>query len=213
MAVPRMAANQGEMLRAVQLYQVERMRSTHASMIATPTQRPLCEFFLADLYGPREIGSSRAAALRSLVDMLKPILPRWIHDGSIGLIELHALSERVDDRLARMLRSRGRSTSFSTEEFESAYRACDDYDDRMMQIALFAGSTRFGHRLAWDPSIARLFRLAHGLRGLPRLEALLAMLERGFRAFRRAQDIAPFIEAMRMGETSYLSGVYARHRS
>ena len=189
------------------------MRSTHALLFASPTHGPLCEFFLADLYGPREIGSSRAAALHALVDVLRPILPGWIHDGGIGLIDLHSLSEQLDDRLARMLLFRGGSLGFSTEEFESAYLACDDYEDRLRQIALSAASTRFGHRLARDPSIGRLVRLARGLRGLKRLEALLAMLERGFRAFRQANDIAPFVEAMRVGESAYVNGLYARRRS
>jgi len=209
----RRAVNRGELVRAIQIYQVARMRSTHEVLFGSPRYQPLCEFFLADLYGPREIGSSRAAAVHSLVDMLKPILPGWIHDGGLGLIELHSLSEQLDDRLARTLLSHGGSVGFSKAEFEPAYLACDDYEDRLRQIALSAASTRFGHRLARDPSIVRLVRLARGLRGLQRLESLLAMLERGFRAFRQADDIDTFVEAMRVGETSYVNHVYARRRS
>ena len=210
-AVPGVASvNRADMLRAVQHYQIARMRSTHEALFQSPNYRPLCEFFLEDLYGPREIGSSRAGALHALVAALRPVLPSWIHDGSLGLIDLHSLSERLDERLARLLVSRGAPSPLSTADFESAYFGCDDHEERLQQIALSAASTRFGHALATHPSSGRLLGGVRRLRGLPRLEPLLAMLERGSRGFGLAHDIEPFVEAMRVGETEYLNGVYGR---
>jgi len=200
------------MLRAVQLYQVARMRVTHEALFRTPHYRPLCEFFLTDLYGPRDRGASRASALVTLLDVLRPVLPRWIHEGSVGLIELHALSERLDDRLARELVAGGAALLFSVDEFESAYVRCDDYEDRVRQIALSEASTRFGHTLAQHGSVGRLLAIIHGIPSFWRVESLLSMLERGHRAFRGAGAIGPFVEAMRVGETAYLNGVYARKR-
>lgn len=204
--------NRGDMLRAVQRYQVARMRLTHEALFRSPSYQPLCEFFLTDLYGPREIGASRAAALHSLVEAMRLLVPRWIYDGSVGLIELHSLSERLDDRLARVLVSRGVATDLTVAAFESAYFGCDDREDRVRQIALSAEATRFGQALAGHDSVARLLWAAHRLPGLPRLDALLAMFDRGLHAFRLAHDIHPFIESMRAGETRYLDGVYARQR-
>ena len=204
--------SRAEMLRAVQNYQIARMRSTHEALFRSPAYRPLCEFFLEDLYGPREIGTSRAGALHSLVAALRPVLPAWIHDGALGLIDLHSLSERLDERLARVLLSRGAPSPLETADFESAYVGCDDREERLQQIALSAAATRFGHALATHPSSARLLDGARRLRGLPRLEPLLAMLERGSRGFFLAHAIDPFVEAMRAGETAYLNGVYERAR-
>jgi len=204
--------NRGELVRAVQRYQVARMRRTHEALFQSPCYRPLCEFFITDLYSPREIGHSRAATLHSVADVLGSVVPRWVHDGTIGLIDLHALSERLDDRVARVLVSRGVSGELGAQVFESAYLACDDYEDRLRQIELSESSTRFGHRLARHPSVGRLMALAHRLHGLPRLHALLAMLERGFEAFRQADDIDTFVAAMRRGETGYLNDVSARQR-
>lgn len=204
--------NRGEILRAVQLYQIARMRVTHAELLRSSVHGPLCEFFLRDLYGPHEAGASRAAALHSLAEVLRRLLPGWIYDGATSLIELHALSERLDDRLARMLVSLGASRGFSAAEFEAAYFACDDYADRARQIALSAASTTFGLALSRHRSVDRLLGAAHGLRGLPRIAPLLAMLERGQRAFRGAGDIGPVIADMRAGETAYLDGIYAKLR-
>jgi hypothetical protein len=205
--------SRGDMLRAVQEYQIARMRSTHEALFQSPVYRSLCEFFLADLYGPREVGSSRGAALHSLLTALRPMLPGWIYEGSLGLIDLHSLSEQLDDRLVRLLVSRGAPIPLSTADFEAAYVGCDDYEDRLRQITLSAAATRFGHALAGHPSAARLLGGVRRLRGLPRLNPLVAMLERGSRGFRQALDIDPFVEAMRAGETGYLNGVYARQRA
>jgi hypothetical protein len=204
--------SRGDMLRAVQQYQIARMRSTHESLFASAVYGPLCEFFVADLYGPQEADSSRHAALHSLVAALRPVLPVWIYEGSLGLIDLHSLSERLDDRLARLLVSRGARIPLSSEDFESAYLDCEDYEDRLQQIELSAASTRFGHALASHPSAVRLLAGARRLRGLPRLDPLLAMLERGSRGFRHVPDIDPFVEAMRSGETAYVNTVYSKRR-
>jgi hypothetical protein len=200
------------MLRAVQQYQIARMRSTHEALFRSPVYGPLCEFFVDDLYGPREAGFSRGVALHSLVVSLRKVLPGWIYEGALGLIDLHSLSEQLDDRLARLLLSRGTPLPLSTADFESAYVGCDDYDERLRQIALSEASTRFGHALASHPSADRLLAGARRLRGLPRLDPLLAMLERGSRGFRQAIDIEPFVAAMRAGETGYVNGVYSRKR-
>ena len=205
-------ANRGDTLRAVQQYQIARMRSTHAALFQAPVYRPLCEFFLEDLYGPREAGSSHGAALHSLLTAMRPVLPSWIHEGALGLIDLHTHSERLDDRLARLLVSREAAVPLSTSDFESAYIGCDDYEERLQQIALSAAATRFGHALARQPSAVRLLGGARRLRGLPRLEPLVAMLERGSRGFQLALDIDAFVETMRAGETAYLDGLYARQR-
>jgi len=207
-------ADRSEMVRAIQLYQIARMRVTHEALFRSPSYAPLCEFFVADLYGPRQGDTgSRATALHSLVDILRPALPRWVYDGAIGLIELHSLSEQLDDRLARALVGCGVSAPLAPEAFEAAYLRCDDYPDRLRQIDLSETCTSFGHALSTHRSIGRLLAAARALRGVKRLDAVTAMLERGYRAFRGVAEIAPFNAAMRAGETAYLDGIYARGRA
>lgn len=186
------------------------MRETHGEMLRSPVYGPLCEFFLSDVYGPHEVGAARVDALQSLARILGRLLPRWVYDGASRLVEMHALSDRLDDRLARALLSRGACPAFSAAEFESAYHACDDYDERARQIDLAEASTAFAFALSRHRSVDRLLAVARRFRSLPRLGPLLAIIERGHRAFRGAGDIRPLIHDMRVGETAYLDGIYAR---
>jgi hypothetical protein len=209
---PKSVVDRRQLLRAIQLFQVARMRVTHEALFRTPGYGALCEFFLGDLYGPWEAGASRAVPLNALAAALRPLLPAWIHDGAVGLIELHALSEQLDDRLARTLASRGCSARFSAQEFEAAYVRCDDYADRVRQIALSEAGTSFGFALSRHRSVGRLLGAARRVRGPARVDSLLAILERGHHAFSRVGEIGPFVAAMRAGETAYLDGIYSKAR-
>ena len=204
------AAHQ-EMLRAVERFQVGRMRTTHAALFLSPRYRPLCEFLLVDLYGHHEF-RTRAGTFYALGHVLRPILGRALYEGCLRLIELQALSERLDDHLVRELMARGATPSFTEEEFEVAYRRCDDYAERRRQIDLSTVCTKFVHALALRPAATRLLAIARRVHGLHRLDTLLAMLERGHRAFSGAGEIGPFIEDMRSGEAAYLDGIYAKRR-
>jgi hypothetical protein len=204
--------DRSEMLRAIQRYQVARMRATHEALFRSPVYGPLCEFFVADLYGPREVGLAREATLRSLGRVLKPVLPAWIFDGAIGLIDLQSLSAQLDDRLARTLFSAGCSSHFSSEEFEAAYFRCDDYADRTHQIALSESCTSFAFELSRQRSTGLLLSTARRLQRHASVDSLIAVLERGHRAFGHVGEIGPFLAAMRVGETTYLDGIYKKMR-
>ena len=56
------------MKRAIQAYQVRRMRATHDGLFRSPEYRPLCEFFLEDLYGPRDFSRRTAFDDACIVD-------------------------------------------------------------------------------------------------------------------------------------------------
>jgi hypothetical protein len=200
------------MRRAIQQYQVARMRATHEALFRSPVYGPLCEFFVADLYGPREVGLAREATLRSLGRLLKPVLPAWIFDGAVGLIDLQSLSARLDDRLARTLLSAGGSIRFSSEAFEAAYYRCDDYADRARQIGLSEACTRFAFELSRHQSVGRLLSTARRLQRHSSVDSLMAVLERGHHAFSRVDEIGPLLAGMRAGETAYLDGIYKKMR-
>jgi hypothetical protein len=201
------------MRKALQAFQIARMRKTHAEMLLSPVYGPLCEFFLNDLYGSPHVGVAGVEVFSSLAKVLRGILPGWMYEGAINVVALHDLSAALDDRLARVLTERGITLEFSPAEFEAAYFACDDYADRLRQIALAETATAFAFTLSRHKSVGRLLSLARQFRGLPRVASLLGVLERGHRAFKGAETIAPLLADLREGETKYLDRIYAAFRA
>lgn len=200
------------MLEAIQRYQVARMRATHEALFRSPLYGPLCEFFVVDLYGPREAGLARQASLESFVARLRSLVPAWISDGALGLVELQSLSAQLDDRLARALLSAGCSIRFSSEEFEEAYFRCDDYADRIRQIALSEACASYAFALSRHRSVGVLLGAARKLHRHASVDSLIAILERGHSALVGMDEIGPFLAAMRAGETAYLDGIYKKMR-
>lgn len=200
------SASRADLRAAVERYQSDRMRRTHAGLLAHPVYRPLCEFFLEDLYGIRDFGA-RAETFASLAHVLRPVLGRRIFEGAQDLIELQALSARLDERLARGLEALGATLPLSRPDFEAAFRQCDDRAERLRQIDLSERCTGLVHELSRHRSTPRLLSLARHLGSLRRFRALLATLERGYRALRGVEDIRPFVRAMRDGEVGYLDAV------
>ena len=200
------------MLRAIQRYQVARMRATHEALFRSPVYGRLCEFFVADLYGPRERSLAWQASLESFVARLKSLVPAWISDGALGLVELQSLSAQLDDRLARALFTAGCSIHFSSEEFEAAYFRCDDHADRVRQIALSEACASYAFALSRHRSVGFLLGAARKLHRHASVDSLIAILERGHGALVGVGEIDPFLAAMRAGETAYLDGIYAKMR-
>ena len=204
--------DRGEMLRAIQRYQVARMRATHEALFRSPVHGRLCEFFVADLYGPRERSLAWQASLESFVARLKSLVPAWISDGALGLVELQSLSAQLDDRLARALFTAGCSIHFSSEEFEAAYFRCDDHADRVRQIALSEACASYAFALSRHRSVGFLLGAARKLHRHASVDSLIAILERGHDALVGVGEIDSFLAAMRAGETAYLDGIYAKMR-
>ena len=69
-------------------------------------------------------------------------------------------------------------------------------------------SAIFVHDLSRRRSVKRLFRAARKLQGLRRLHSTLAVLDRGYIAFREIDEIRPFVRSMRQGEAEYMERVF-----
>ncbi len=200
-------APEGEMVRAVQRFQVKRMQGTHAALFRSPRYGPLCAFFVQDLYGPRDV-APRTATFHSVSHLLRPILGQRLFLGAQRLVELQRLSDGLDGELARRLVEQGASTGFAAADFETAFRLCDNHPDRQRQLELSIRSTIFVHDLSRRRSVKHLFRAARKLKGMRRLHSTLAVLDRGYVAFRKIDEIRPFTRSMRQGEVEYMERVF-----
>jgi hypothetical protein len=195
-------------LRAVRRYQVARVLATHAAARREPACAGLFDFVLIEVYASADVNAVRASALGRILGALEPFLPVLVRDAARSALDLYALSEQLDDRLARALVLRGSTPAFSAAEYEAAYADCDDRADRMRQIDLFEEAMM--RALRAGPPDRRA--LAGVPVDLPQVHRLLALAERGFRALEAVGDIGPLLQAVRRGEAAYADGVYARER-
>ena len=118
-------------------WQAARFVRTYADLMASDRYRPAAEFFLSDLYGPKDF-SERDEELERFLPAITRILPASaIHTLAVG-VELDLLSESLDSAMVQSLVAAGLNADadISEADYAKAYRSCGDRPGREAQIAL-----------------------------------------------------------------------------
>ena len=199
-------SRQGQPPRLAELkrWQSERLTRTYADMASQPRYRAAISFFIEDLYGPKDF-SARDREMLRIVPVMTRILPRSAVETAALAIELEALSEDLDQRLAAALGT----AALNEAAYANAYRESSSRAQRIRQIELIGA---VGHRLdalVKKPLVARTLRLMRRPAHVAGLGDLQDFLERGFEAFRAMDGADEFLELIRNREERILSRLFS----
>lgn len=205
----RLADSERRYLRTrLQTLQSRRLRETHQDLAQNPRYAALAEFFFEDIYGPQEF-YERDARFRQLYSKLVAIVGPRPLELMREAIELVELTEVLDDYLLDVLVLHGRAYALTLENYEWAYRVCDNYQARVEQIERTGATLRAVSELGRLPLIdlqLNALRLpARRLGWQPTLDFLV----RGRKALRRAGNIEPFIATIETREMARLARIFA----
>jgi hypothetical protein len=179
----------------VRAWQADRLARTYPDLLASPRYGPAAAFFLSDLYGPKDF-SARDEALARIIPTLTRMLPAAALE-TIGLaVELDALSEALDQRVAAALRRRqpgAHALELSEAAYAAAYRAAGSIAERERQIWLVGQIGAALDKLARKPLIAGALRVMEAPARAAGLGALHDFLARGFAAFRGMRGADEFL--------------------
>lgn len=184
-------------------WQSRRLAESYADFAAQPRYRAATRFFLDDLYGPKDFSRRDDAMLRILPSMSR-ILPKSAVETASLAIELEALSEALDQRVAAALPA----GPITDESYAAANREACPREDRERQVDLIVA---VGHRLdalVRKPLVLGTLQLMRQPARAAGLSDLQDFLERGFRAFRAMHGADEFLDALRSRETAILDEIY-----
>ena len=190
-------------------FQSQRLAQTHADLLASPRFGPAAQFFLTDVYGPRDF-SQRDADMQRFYDGVRKVLPERAVAVLADVVNLSALTNELDDRLIHTLVDElGVTDAITLEQYAAAYRLCDNYDERRHQLQLIEEIGRGIDRMIKIPFIAIALRLAHAPAVLAGWGELQEYLERGFSAFKHMKGADDFLKAIIGRETRILDAIFA----
>jgi hypothetical protein len=195
-------------------WQAARFERTYADFMASDRYRPAAEFFLSDLYGPKDL-SERDQELEHFLPVLTKFLPASaIHTLAVG-VELDLLSESLDSAMVQALLAEGQSAEADIGEaaYAKAYRACANRRGREAQIALIVQIGDAIDSLTRKPLLRAAIALIKGPAHASGMGALHDFLDRGFKAFRHMQGAAEFLAIIRDRENLILARLFAKHRA
>lgn len=209
---PRQIVEVGELAPEIALlrrFQSERLARTHADLLASPRYRAAAEFFLNDVYGPRDFSQRDADMMRFYAGVRK-VLPERAVAVLGDVVELSALTNALDARLIEvMVDQLGVTDTITLAQYAEGYRLCDNYDERRHQLELIERIGRGIDRMVHIPLIGVTLRLAHAPAALAGWGELQNYLERGFLAFKRMKGADEFMQRIIGRELRILDGFFA----
>jgi len=190
-------------VQALKTYQQRRFARTYADLLAHPRYEAATRFFLHELYGPGDY-RQRDAQFARVIPTLTRLFPEEVIDTVARLARLHALSERLDTRMAEHLMS----PELSAHEYAIAWRACGEPDARRLQIELTMAVGESLDRLTRKPLLRQSLKLMRGPAQLAGLGALQGFLESGFDTFRAMRGAGEFLSTVRQREDALARGLF-----
>jgi hypothetical protein len=206
-ASPERAADRN----ALRAWQAQRLAATHRDLLESRRYGAAAAFFLADLYGPKDF-TERDDEVARVAPTLASVLPIGAVQSLALAIELDALSEDLDARLIDALRCHGGDNAplvLDERRYAAAYRACDNWEERTLQIALIDWIGRLLDRVAHKPFVHAALELSRGPARLARLLAVHDFLDRGLHAFRSMNGAQEFLALIRRRETQIMEQLFA----
>jgi len=185
-------------------FQAARLARTYADVASQARYSLATSFFLGDLYGPKDFSRRDAEMIRILPAMTR-MLPHSAVETATKAVELEALSEELDHRVAQSLGA----AALDEASYGAAYRAGSTRAERERQIDLIVAVGERLDVLVRKPFIFRTLKLMRGPAHLAGLDDLQDFLERGFSAFREMGGADEFLALVRHRETQILNRLFS----
>ncbi len=189
-------------------WQAARLARSYADLLASPRYNPAAEFFLSDLYGPKDF-RTRDEELARVVPVMVRMLPAKALLTLLEAVKMDTLSESLDSAMVLALRKAGRSRDIDWPAYVAAYRRCGRRQDREQQIALVDHIGKTLDRLTRMPLIRVSPRLMSGPAHLAGLGALHEFLQGGFDAFSDMKGADEFLTIVMQRETALMKELFA----
>lgn len=185
-------------------FQHARFALSYADLLASTRYRNAAEFFLDDLYGPRDF-TLRDTQFARIVPGLVRMFPKEIVGTVKALGQLHALSERFDTEMAVV----DGAEPLDGAAYGRAWRAVGGPPERERQIALMLQVGQALDRYVRNPLLRHSLRIMRGPAAAAGLGALQAFLERGFDTFREMRGADEFLRTVATRERALAARLFA----
>ena len=185
-------------------YQQSRFANTYVDLLKTPRYQQATRFFLQELYGPGDY-SRRDAQFARVVPALVRIFPAEVVATVGRLARLHAISERLDTRMAQSLGV----LALDRASYTAAWQACGEPDQRQLQIDLTIAVGDSLEELTKKPLLRHALRMMRGPATAAGMSELQSFLETGFDTFRAMGGAGAFLQIVRGREEALAAALFA----
>jgi len=188
--------------RGLQAFQAARLNATYADLKNDPQYEKIGVFFFEKLYAPEDF-SFRDTSIKKLQKILKGKVYRGMVAAVSRVIELHELSDRLDDRMAAEMLKAGIGPDMNMDQYQAIYRRLDNYDERVYQINLSTAVTRDFHQLSKKWIVALSLKTVHATAHMIGMGKIIDFIYEGYEGFRAIKSIDFFVDTVQARELAW----------
>jgi len=188
--------------RALQGFQSARLNATYSDLKNNPQYDKIGVFFFEKLYAPEDF-SFRDASIKKLQKVLKGKVYKGMVSAVSRVIELHELSDRLDDRMVDGMLAAGIGTDMDMAQYQEIYRSLDNYDERVYQINLSTEVTRAFHKLSKKWIVALSLKTVRTTSHLLGMGRIIDFIYEGYEGFRAIKSIDFFVDTVQERELAW----------
>jgi hypothetical protein len=194
---------------ALQTLQSARLGQTYKDLMNDPQYEKIGHFFFEKLYAPEDF-SFRDTSIKKLHKLLRGKVYSGIISAVSKVIELHELSDLLDNRMVEQMMAMGVGEDMDMEQYQAVYRSLDNYDQRLYQIGLGAEVTQVFFKLSkkWIVAVSlNTVRTAAHLIGMGKI---IDFIYEGYEGFRAIENIDYFIETVDTREHAWHEELWSK---
>ncbi|MEE4356922.1 MAG: hypothetical protein V2I97_10660 [Desulfococcaceae bacterium] len=194
--------------RVLQDFQSGRISRTYKDIENDPEFSKIGDFFFKKLYAPEDF-SFRNTSMKMLHKALDGKIYRNMLTAVSKVIELHDISDEMDDLMVEKMMAAGIDESMTMEEYQEIYRSLDNYDQRVYQIKLSAEVTRMFHALSKKWIVALSLNTVKKTAFLFGVKEITDFVYEGYLAFKTIDNIDFFVETMLERELAWHNEIWS----
>ena len=197
-----------ELKYALQAFQSARLNSTYKDLKKKPDYEKIGNFFFNKLYAPDDF-SFRDASIKKLHKVLKGTVYKGILSAGKKVIELHEITDRMDELMVDHMIDLGVDQKMNMEDYQNVYRSLDNYDQRIYQIKLSTEVTRAFHRLSRKWIVAVSLRTVRSAAHLLGIGKIIDFIYEGYDGFRKIKNIDYFVDTIEKREIAWHDEIWS----
>jgi len=195
-------------VQSVKQFQHARFVRDYADLLTSPRYRAAAIFFLDELYGPADF-SARDAEFERVVPLMARLLPHEVVGTIADLMELHSLTEELDQRMGAVLSS----AEVDEQSYRDAWLQIGRRLDRERQVALLLESGRALDRHTRNKVVLTTLRVMRRPAQAAGLGRLQAFLESGMSAFAGMAGAKDFLRVIEQNEARSIDDLFSEKQN
>lgn len=193
----------------VKRLQARRFHGTYADLLQSPRYKTAAAFFLQELYSDKDY-AERDQQFARIANTIARLFPQSVVNTAAALAEVHALTETLDDRMAREWLTDKAASPKSSEyaRYIRCWRRLGDAPARQRQLEVVLQLGRELDRLTRTPGLRTLLKMMRRPAAAAGLNSLQHVLELGFDAFAEMRGADDFLQLVSQREAGWLQAFF-----